>query len=125
MPRCAEALAQGPRCALVAPRRAADPEVDAAGEERLQHAEVLGDLEGAVVAEHHAARAHAEVRGAHRHLADEDLRAGAGQGRAGVVLGQPVAVVAEPVDDLGQLQGLVDGVGRGCLRCGWGTGRGR
>src|SRR5438105_383185 len=35
---------EGPRSALIAARRAPDPEVDAAGEERFQHAELLGDL---------------------------------------------------------------------------------
>jgi hypothetical protein len=40
-------VAQGTRSALIATRRASDAEVDAAGEEGLEHAEVLRDLEGA------------------------------------------------------------------------------
>src|SRR4051812_4690050 len=40
----------------IAARRAADAKVDAAGVEGFEHAELLGDLERAVVAEHDAAR---------------------------------------------------------------------
>ena len=106
-------LSQRPRGALVAAGRAADAEVDAAGEQRLQHAEVLGHLEGAVVAEHDAARAHADARGPRRDLADEDLGSGAGQPAATVMLGQPVPVIAETIGALGELQRLLDGLGRG------------
>jgi hypothetical protein len=46
---------------LVAPGRAPDAEVDAPGEERLEHPKALCDLERAVVAQHDPARAHPEV----------------------------------------------------------------
>ena len=46
----------------IAARRAADREVDAIAVERAQHAEVLGDLERAVVGQHDAAAADADAR---------------------------------------------------------------
>ena len=54
------APAEGERGARVAPGRAPDPEVDAPGVERLEHPELLGHLERAVVGEHDAARPHAD-----------------------------------------------------------------
>jgi hypothetical protein len=51
----ARAMRQGGRGQLVAAWRTADAEIDAAGIERLQHAELLGDLERAVMAQHHPA----------------------------------------------------------------------
>src|SRR5690606_27495812 len=44
------------------------------------------------------------------HLADEDLGAGRGEAAGGVVLGEPVAPVAETVTQLGQLECLLDGL---------------
>ncbi len=96
---------------LVGPRRASEAEVDAAGREHLQHAELLGDLERRIMGEHHPARADADVARLARHLSDEDLRAGAREGIAVVVLGQPVAVIAQRIARLGERDGLGDGVG--------------
>src|SRR5262249_52501151 len=107
----AAVFAKGTRRHLVAPRRAADAEIDAPGKERFEHAKALGDLERAVVLEHDAARAHPDPRGASRHLPDQDLRARARQPRCRVVLGKPVAVIPEAVTDLGELERLVDRVG--------------
>jgi hypothetical protein len=112
-PQRSRPLPQRPRGALVAAGRAADAEVDATGEERLQHPEVLGHLEGAVVAEHDPARAHADTRGPRGDLADEHFGRGAGQPPATVMLGQPVPMIAETVCALGELQRLLDGLGRG------------
>src|SRR6266513_2266793 len=106
------ALPQRPRRHGVASRGAADAQVDAPGKERLQHAEGLGDLQGAVVLEHHAARAHTDPRRARGDLTDQDLGARAPEPRRRVVLGQPVAVVAEAVTQLGELERLVDRVRR-------------
>jgi hypothetical protein len=103
------ALPERAGCSLVAAGSAADAQVDAAGEESLEHPELLGDLERAVVLEHDPARPHPDPRGPGRHRPDEDFGAGAGQTRGGVVLGQPVAVVPQPLRVLGQLQSLLDG----------------
>ena len=48
---------------LVGAGRPADAEVDAAGVQRLEHPELLGDHERGVVGQHHAARAQADGRG--------------------------------------------------------------
>jgi hypothetical protein len=104
------ALAQHARGALVAARRAAHPQVDAAGEKGLQHPELLGHLERAVVREHHATRAHPDVTRHRGHLGDQHLGAGPGQAGRGVMLGQPVPMVAPALRRAGELEGLVDGV---------------
>ena len=98
--------------ALVAARRAADAEVDAAGEQRLQHAEVLGHLERAVVRQHHAAGADLHALGQARDAGDQHLGRRAGERLAAVMLGQPVAMIAEPVAELRQLERLAHRVGR-------------
>src|SRR5262249_22348718 len=107
----ATVVAQRARRQLIASGRPADAEIDAPGKERLEHAEALGYLERAVVLEHHAAGAHAEPRRARGNLADQHLGARAREAGRGVMLAEPVAVVAEAVAELGELERLVDGVG--------------
>jgi hypothetical protein len=97
---------------LVAARRAADPEIDSTWVERLQHAELLGHLERAVVRQHHAARADPDAARHRGHLGDQHLGARPREAGGRVVLGQPVAVIAPAVRGPRQLEGLVDGVGR-------------
>ena len=104
---------QGDRGQLVAARRAADAEVDAAGIERLQHAELLGHLERAVMAQHDPARADADMPGLGRHQRHHDLGRAAGEPGRSVVLGQPVAAIAEPIGMAGQLDGFKERVARG------------
>src|SRR5207245_11605363 len=99
-------LAERARRQLVAPGRAADAEIDPPGEERLEHAEALGDLQRAVVLEHDAAGADSDPRGTRRDLPDQHLRARARQPGRRVMLGEPVAMVAEPVAQLGELERL-------------------
>ena len=89
------------------------PEVDAPRVERLEHPELLGHLERAVVSEHDAARPYADPARPGRDRGDEDLRGRVGESGRGVVLGQPVAVVAEPVGGLGEVEGLPDRLARG------------
>ena len=79
--------------------RAADAEVDALAVQAAEDAERLGDLERAVVRQHHAAAADADVLGRGRHLGDQDLGRRAREHRDAVVLGDPVARVAEPVGE--------------------------
>ena len=81
------------RTAWSSSRRAADPEVDAAGTERLQRAELLGDHERRVVRQHHAAGADADRRGARGDVADDDRGRGAGDAGHPVVLCQPIAAI--------------------------------
>ena len=93
-PRSVDQRARG---APVAARRAAHAEVDPAGKLRRNRAEVLGHLEAAVVRQHDPARADPDALRPRRHLRDQDFRRGAGERAGVVVLGEPVARVAEPV----------------------------
>jgi hypothetical protein len=47
--------------------------VDAPGMKGLRHAEVLGHLEGAVMAQHHAARSDTDILGLGGHVPDQDF----------------------------------------------------
>ena len=78
-------------------------EVDPAREQPGQQAEALGDLERRVVREHHAAAADADPLGGRRHRAGQHLRRRTGQ-REAVVLGEPVAVIAEAVGELREVE---------------------
>src|SRR5829696_2804283 len=98
------ALAQREGGDLVGAGRAADPEVDAAGVERLQEFEALRDHERRMVREHHAARADADALRHGRDLPDHDLGRGARDGGQVVVLGDPVARIAEAVGELREVE---------------------
>ena len=89
-----EVAAQRAHRRLVGAWRAPEPEVDAAGIERVERAELLGDHERRVVGEHHAARAYADRVRALGHEADRHGGRRAGDARHVVVLGQPEAAVA-------------------------------
>ena len=60
--------------AAVGARRAAEPEIDAARRQRIEHAELLGDLERRIVRQHHAGAADADARRARGDRRDQDLR---------------------------------------------------
>ena len=102
---------QRARCHLVGARRAAQAEIDAAGIEHFQHAELLRHFERTVVCEHHAARTDADGACFARDAADEDFRARSGEGIAVVMFRQPVAMIAEPVAGLGERNGFRHRVG--------------
>ena len=89
---------------LVGAGRAAEAEVDAAGIERLERAELLGDHERRVVRQHDPARADADRRRAGGDVRDHDRGRGAGDAGHVVVLGEPEAPVAEPLGVLGQVE---------------------
>src|SRR5207237_10817052 len=62
MPRVGKAAAgDGVRRARIATGRASEPEIDAAGIKRFQHAKRLGDAKRAVVGKENAASAHAHA----------------------------------------------------------------
>ena len=98
---------------LVAARGPPDAEVYASGVQRLQHPKVLGDLEGAVMGEHHPAAADADLFGAGGDVADEHLGAGASEVGQAVMFRHPVAMVAQFFHRGGQLDGLPQGVAGG------------
>jgi len=70
---------QSARRHLVRTGRPSQTEIDSPGIEHFEHAELFGDLERAVMREHHAARTHAQVSGFLRHAADQDFRTGSGE----------------------------------------------
>ena len=100
--------AQEERRRVIAARRPADAEIDAAGVERLEHAEGLGHLERAVIGEHDAARADADRAGLGTEPRQQHLGCRARESRKIVVLREPVAVIAERVREPREGQGLRD-----------------
>ena len=99
---------QRARGAHVAAGRAADAEVDAPRRERLQHAELLGHLQCAVVRQHHAGAADADARGARRDRGHQHLGGAADDGRQPVVLADPEARVAQALAMLRQVERVAD-----------------
>ena len=94
--------------AAVGSRRAAQTEIDPAGRDRLQHAELLGHLQAGIVRQHDAGGADADARGGGGDGADQDFRRRAGLAGRVVVLGAPVARVAKRLAMLRQRQALAD-----------------
>jgi hypothetical protein len=104
--------AQGAGGHPVGPRGAADAEVDAPRMKGLEHPELLGDDERRVVRQHHAAGADpdplsggGERRRQHRGRRARDPR-------HVVVLGDPVAVIAESLGDAGEVDRVDERLGR-------------
>ena len=99
--------------------RAAEPEIDASGKQRLQHLEAFGDRERRMVGQHHAARPDPDAAGQRRDLADHDVGRGACDRRQGVMLGDPVARVAEAGGELREIEAVAQ---RGGARMAGGDG---
>src|SRR5262245_23839459 len=102
------AARHGVRGARVAARRAADAEVDAAGIERLQHAERFCNAKCAVVRQQDAAGAYADSSGLSAQACHQHFRAWIAERGDGVMLGEPVALVAELVRAPGERERLLD-----------------
>jgi hypothetical protein len=100
------AHAQRHRGDRVGSGRPADAEIDAAGKQRLQDLEALGHHQRRVVGKHHAAGTHPQPPGFRRDLPDHDLGGGAGNRGEVVVLGKPIARIAEPVGKLGEVEAV-------------------
>ena len=103
------AAAQGRGGDRIGSGRAPDAEVDATRVEGLERAKDLEHVERRVVREHDASGAHADVARDPGDVADEHLGRRAGDAGDVVVLGDPVAGVAELVDPSRQRDGRVDG----------------
>ncbi len=96
----------------VAARGAAQSQIDPPGVQGLESMEGLGDPQRRVVGEHDAAGADADARCGRCHVLDQDLGGRAGDAGEAVMLGQPVARVAEPVREAGQVDRVAEGLGR-------------
>ena len=83
-------------------RRPTDAEVDPPRESGFEERELLGDHQGRVVGQHHSPGPDPDPLGGGGDEADQDRRVGRRNGRHVVVLGQPVALVAEPVGSASQ-----------------------
>jgi len=104
---------------LVGSRRPAEAEVDPAGMQRRERAELLGDHEWRVVREHDPARAHPDRRCARGDVRDHDGGRSAGDAGRVVVLSEPEAVVSPALGVLGQVERVPQRIGRRCARNDW------
>ncbi|MGY3462065.1 hypothetical protein ACVWW5_007515 [Bradyrhizobium sp. LM3.4] len=96
---------------------AAEAEIDAAGKQRLQHLEALGHDQRRVVGQHHAAGADADVLRHRRDLPDHHVGRWARDGGEVVMLGEPIADIAEPVDMTRQIDAVAQRRGGLCACC--------
>jgi hypothetical protein len=97
----------------IASRRAAEAKIDAAGKKPGEHREGLGDLERRIMRQHHAAAAHVNTLGRGGDRSDQRLGAGACQHRRAVMLGNPVAAIAEAVAELREIDAVLKRIGAG------------
>ena len=105
--------AEGRRGDRIGARRPAEAQVDAAGVERLECAELFGHGERGVVGEHHPAGADAQRGGGVGEVGDQHRRRRAGDAGHVVVFGHPVPGVAEALDVLGELDRVRQCLGGG------------
>ena len=91
---------------LVAAGRAAEAEVDAAGEQRVQGAELFGDLQRRMVGQHDAARADPDRAGRGADMRDHHCGGGGGDTLHPVMLGDPIAVVAVRLGMAGEVRSI-------------------
>ena len=96
-------MAESGRRQPIAARRAANAEIDPAWEEGVEYSELLGDLQGGVVGEHHPAASYSDPLCAAGYLTDQDFGTRASKRRGVVMLGDPVAGVSQAFGKLGKL----------------------
>ncbi len=107
-----EPAAQRVRGGAVGARRAAEPEIDPAGKQRLQHLEALGHHQRRMVRQHHAAGADPDTAGHRGDLPDHEVGRGARHRGEVVMLGQPVADIAQRVGMARQIDAVAQRRGR-------------
>ena len=93
---------------LVGARRAAKPEVDAAGKEPRQRSELLGDDIGRMVREHDASRPDPNGRRPGGEMSQHDRCRGAGDARHVVMLRHPDAPIAPFLGVGGEVASVVE-----------------
>ena len=111
-----EPAAQRMRGGAIGAGRAAEPEIDPAGKQRLQHLEALGHHQRRMVRQHHAAGADPDVLRHRGDLPDHQVGRGARHRREVVMLGQPVADIAQRIGMARQIDAVAQrrgGLGAG------------
>src|SRR6266478_2600335 len=103
---------QSERFQAAASRRAAKAEIDPVRIQRMQHPEYFGHFQRAVVREQYAAGANANPGSFSGHSCNENLRGRTGKCFDGVVLGNPIPLVAEAIGCARQLDRVTQSVGR-------------
>src|SRR5579864_239165 len=103
--------------ALVSAGSAAKAKIDAPRVKRFQRAKLFCDDDRRMIWQHDSAGANTHGAGASGNISDDDRRCGAGDANHVVVLGQPEAAIAPTFSVLGQIEGVMQGIGRrGSLR---------
>lgn len=101
---------------LIGARRAAESEIDAAGEERFKCAELFGDDERRMIWQHDAARADANRRRVCGDVTDYNCRRRARDSGYSVMLGYPEPMVAESLGVARKVDRISEGLrGRSAL----------
>ena len=100
--RCHGIAAERAQRGAVGARCTAKAQVDAAGKQRGERSELLGDDEGRMVGQHDAAGADADGAGVRGNVADDHRGGGTGDAFHVVVLRHPEAGVTQCFDVLGQ-----------------------
>ena len=111
-----EPAAQRVRGGAIGAGRAAEAEIDAAGKQRLQHLEALGDHQRRMVGQHHAAGADPDAACHRGDLPDHDVGRGARHRGEVVMFGQPVADIAQRIGMARQIDAVAQrrgGLGAG------------
>ena len=104
---------QSRRGQRIGARRAPQPQPHAAGMERGERADLLGNDQRSVIGQHDAAAGDPDASGGGEHLSHENGRGRGEVGHGAVVLREPVAGIAGLVGGAGQLQHLAQGIGAG------------
>jgi hypothetical protein len=105
----AERTAESAGRELIAPGRATQTEIDAAGIERLERAELFGDDERRVVRKHDPAGADPDAFRLASNMADDDGSRRAGDARKVVMFRQPVTMVAPTLCVLREIHRVSEG----------------
>src|SRR6185369_858833 len=103
---------KGHRGGPISARSATQPEIDSAGEQRLQRAELFGHLQRRVVRQHDPPGPNPDARCTSPHVTDQHGRGRAADAGHVVVLGQPEARVTQPLCVLRELQRAAESQGR-------------
>ena len=101
---CRAIALQGERRGVIGAGRASDSQVDAIRKERAQNAECFGDLQGAVMRQHHPAAADTNSARVSRDRPNKRFRTRASKHGSAVMLSHPIAGVAQFIREVRQVE---------------------